>query len=794
MAQPLIGFLAFAVGIVVVAIAPVIAVWLIMQILKALGFVVGGTVKIASKSLAHVGRFIRGEVVDSLHFAGSLLTAGVIAPLALGNLALFRLRAAKHYGTAAEDELTGALACLYRMSLGHPVRLVGLGALTDGLERRLPELVDMEPRTGRPGRSTRSLFRTGSRAAKSRGDALRRGEMPTFDGYKLVDELTPGGSGARLFAALPTPDRVSLLQGRGMHVPAKVVIKAFALGYGSTIPQIVRESRSLDAAKKLGLVLEHSLEEDAFHYIMPFVPGNDLGIATREMHASSAKDGLSDSQLKRMLGYSRDLCDHLGRFHHEGLWHKDIKPSNLMVADGRLQVVDFGLLTPLESALTLTTHGTEFFRDPELVRLALAGKRVKDVDGVKFDVYSAGAVLYSMVENSFPAHGSLSSISKRTPEALRWIVRRAMADIDKRYASAGEFGRDLDVLLGARDPFSIRPADLPSVSGKGAPLRRAAYASPSLAAETLAASTPAFAAANEPEKDTKKFEAFGVRAEVHGLGRMRSTMAAARAQHRAKRAAQKEARQRVHAEKRAVRETAKVVRRKRRRGVLLALSSLVVFGMIGGGAATFLASDDAYDSRARQIEQVRERFTSAVSRASSAIQGPRMSPAYATRFEEMIDGSRVLILIEDLSDRDLTVEAERIAEQLQLLDLEPMGNLGRQQGTRARDTDLIAKAKYALTPARRRSRSVDSELKRFTEANDELEAIIYLSKDKRSHNVHTIFAIDKAGLASCEDSCSGSTYITTRTSQSSWSEDDDCDDCDDSSCSSSRSSSRRVAQ
>jgi serine/threonine protein kinase len=83
--------------------------------------------------------------------------------------------------------------------------------------------------------------------------------------------------------------------------------------------------------------------------------------------------------------------------------------------------------------MTLTTHGTEYFRDPELVRMALKGVKVHEVDGTKFDIFAAGAVLYSMIENSFPAHGVLSQITKRCPEALRWIVRRAMTDYDKRY-------------------------------------------------------------------------------------------------------------------------------------------------------------------------------------------------------------------------------------------------------------------------------------------------------------------------------------------------------------------------
>ena len=118
----------------------------------------------------------------------------------------------------------------------------------------------------------------------------------------------------------------------GQNPPEKVVIKAFDLGYGSTIPQIVRESRSLEAAKRLGLLLDHELGDEAFHYVMPFAPGVDLATETSELHAASGGAGLTGEQLRTVLGYARDLCDHLTRFHEEGLWHKDIKPSNLMVA------------------------------------------------------------------------------------------------------------------------------------------------------------------------------------------------------------------------------------------------------------------------------------------------------------------------------------------------------------------------------------------------------------------------------------------------------------------------------
>jgi serine/threonine protein kinase len=151
-------------------------------------------------------------------------------------------------------------------------------------------------------------------------------------------------------------------------------------------------------------------------------------------------------------------------WHAAGLWHKDVKPENVIVLDGRATLIDLGLVTPLASQMTLTTHGTEYFRDPELVREALRGARVSEVDAARFDIYGAGAVLHFVLEGTFPAHGVLSGFRKPSPESLRWIARRAMADFQRRYASAEEMLCDLDRAIAGGDPSAVRPADLPSMA------------------------------------------------------------------------------------------------------------------------------------------------------------------------------------------------------------------------------------------------------------------------------------------------------------------------------------------
>jgi serine/threonine protein kinase len=389
----------------------------------------------------HLWRFVSGMVYDLLRFVGAIVTSIVLVPLTILNVLVGRWSASAHYGKAIGGEIRNAFLCLYRVAIGHPFRFLGLGMITEGIEKRLPQVVAFAPTSDLPSK------RTGQ-----------------FDGYKIVGSLASGGSGGKLYIAEPDAIKQAVFARAGRPEVRQVVIKSFSLRDGSSLPQIIRESQSLEAAKRLALVLDHELTKDRFFYVMEYVPGQSLAALTTQMHAASGDShGLDTSSLRAALGYTSDLLRTLDTYHKGGLWHKDVKPDNIIVDGMRAHLVDFGLVTPLASAMTLTTHGTEYFRDPELVRLALKGVRVHEVDGTRFDIYAAGAVLYSIIENSFPAHGVLSQISRRCPEALRWIVRRAMTDYDKRYRSAGEMLADVDVIRRAPDPFAVRPIDLPSM-------------------------------------------------------------------------------------------------------------------------------------------------------------------------------------------------------------------------------------------------------------------------------------------------------------------------------------------
>jgi hypothetical protein len=228
----------FLVGVLILGVVYLVG-WLVLQILRALGWALRSSGRLIAGGIGRISGFLRREVVDALHTVGAVLTAGVMTPLALLNLCMGRWSEAKHYGGAVEDELGSAVRGVYRLAIGNPVRLLGLSILTDGLERRLPRVIDRSPRSA-PLADARA-----------------------FPGYQVKGTLPAGGSGAKLYVARPLPAKLQELREKGHADPGHVVIKSFAVDEGSTLPQIVRETRALQAASRLGLVLEHELAPTA---------------------------------------------------------------------------------------------------------------------------------------------------------------------------------------------------------------------------------------------------------------------------------------------------------------------------------------------------------------------------------------------------------------------------------------------------------------------------------------------------------------------------------------------------
>ncbi len=146
----------------------------------------------------------------------------------------------------------------------------------------------------------------------------------------------------------------------------------------------------------------------------------------------SPRGPLDEARLRAVLP---QLVSALAAVHDAGHLHRDVKPSNVLVShDGRLVLLDFGLVTALRAAERVQDgdlEGTPAFMAPEQIE----GTGV----GPATDWYAVGVMLFLALAGKLPFDGTLSEIleKKLTREApsVRASVPRAPADLAALCAS-----------------------------------------------------------------------------------------------------------------------------------------------------------------------------------------------------------------------------------------------------------------------------------------------------------------------------------------------------------------------
>jgi serine/threonine-protein kinase len=158
---------------------------------------------------------------------------------------------------------------------------------------------------------------------------------------------------------------------------------------------------------------------------------------------------------------TRQVLAGLGAAHARGLLHRDVKPSNALLApDGTVKLTDFGIATGTAGGLTLTQPGAVLGTVAYLAPERVAGEAAT----VASDLYAVGVVLHEMLAGSPPftgdsavavalAHGtrtppSLAGLRPEVGPELDALVGRALAkDPAARFASAAEMDGALAVAV-----------------------------------------------------------------------------------------------------------------------------------------------------------------------------------------------------------------------------------------------------------------------------------------------------------------------------------------------------------
>ena len=276
----------------------------------------------------------------------------------------------------------------------------------------------------------------------------------TVSRYKIVEKLGEGGMGVVYRAEDITLSRsvaIKFLSSLDRHYRAR----------------FLREARAVSALThpNIAAVYEYGETNEGQPYIvMEFVKGQTL---------SQMLDG-EGLTLTQSVEITAAIAEALGEAHRNGIVHRDVKPSNVVITDrGHVKVLDFGLVKQLHDSISgsgdphaatlIATHtrsdvivGTPLYLSPEQAT-------GKPVDG-RSDLFALGAVLYECISGRSAFSGS-SVIeigaqvlhvdppppSNFNPAVTRGLDRATMKALEKnvesRYQTADEMLIDLRKVL-----------------------------------------------------------------------------------------------------------------------------------------------------------------------------------------------------------------------------------------------------------------------------------------------------------------------------------------------------------
>jgi eukaryotic-like serine/threonine-protein kinase len=265
--------------------------------------------------------------------------------------------------------------------------------------------------------------------------------------YVLEEKIGEGGMGEVWRARHAILDRHVAIKAMARHLESDPE-------FGRRFLQEAQSQARLNHPRIVG-VSDFFAEDGQYFLVMPLLSGKSLA---DRLHELQGPLHISDA-----LVIARDVLEALDYAHQQGVIHRDVKPSNILLDhEGHASLTDFGIALSLgrrRVTLTRTSLGTPHYMSPEQIRSP------KTVDH-RTDVYSFGCVLYEMLTGRPPfaeaadAEDTDFALKEahvyRAPEPLRkwnpqvpaWleaVVLRALAkNPDERFSGCGEFRRTLD--------------------------------------------------------------------------------------------------------------------------------------------------------------------------------------------------------------------------------------------------------------------------------------------------------------------------------------------------------------
>ena len=284
----------------------------------------------------------------------------------------------------------------------------------------------------------------------------------TIEHYEILRKLGAGGSGVVYLANDVLLQRPVVLK----------ILRTGLLSPEQLRSTVLREARLASAIEHPNVCAIYEVGEsgDEGYIVMQYVTGQSLDHLIARGPAS----------LQLVLSVGIQIADGLQAAHSLGIFHRDLKPQNVMLTDGGLvKILDFGLarrLTPEDASFDPSKPGLA--KDASMaatytarggtIRYMAPEQFVTGQSSVQSDVWALGVILYELVSGRHPFSRpdaedfqAIRAIQFSEPEDLSAIVPALSGELKSviatcleknpgaRYASAAEVREALKTIMKA---------------------------------------------------------------------------------------------------------------------------------------------------------------------------------------------------------------------------------------------------------------------------------------------------------------------------------------------------------
>jgi len=200
------------------------------------------------------------------------------------------------------------------------------------------------------------------------------------DRYRNLSVIKKGGSGV-IYRADD-----SLL---GMPVAIKVLAENIAQDKKS-MSELFEEARIAMQLSHKHIVRLHNIQETngLYYLVMEYIDGSTF------TQILASRGALAPEMVIQMTDIFEDA---LGYAHRRGVYHRDLKPGNVMLsADGILKIIDFGLACLGDLKRDDEIRGTPYYMSPEEIEGTAIDQRS--------DIYSLSIMMHEFLTGELPRH------------------------------------------------------------------------------------------------------------------------------------------------------------------------------------------------------------------------------------------------------------------------------------------------------------------------------------------------------------------------------------------------------